>query len=897
MLSEIRIRLRALFRRQVVEQELEDELHFHLEHEVEKHVRAGLTRAQAERRAHAAFGGLDVVKEEARDARGIALLDALLQDLRYAWRALRARPGFAAGVILTLGLGMGANTAMFGIVDRLLLRPPAGLRAAERVHRVYVSYLWNGNPTMDRQLAYLRYLDLGQLSRSFEASAAFATRPLPVGEGEQTRELEVTAASASYFDFFAVRPVLGRFYTRREDERPAGARVAVLGYGFWQSQYAGSRTVLGQTLHVGEAAYTIIGVAPKPFVGIAEGRAPAVFIPITAYGHARNTDFADHYGWSWLEMMVRRRPGESIDAANADLSAAHARSWEQERQRSSSMPSAEQSRAGGELASVLMGRGPQAGADAKVVAWVMGVALVVLLIACANVINLLLARALHRRREIALRLALGITRVRLLQQLMVESLLFALLGGALGLALAQWGGGALRSLFPGADSTRAVATDARTLAFMAVLTLGLVLLTGLTPALQTLRSDLAGALKAGMRDSAYRKSRLRTGLLLFQGALSVMLLVGAGLFVRSLLNVRSFRLGYDVDNVIYVDAELRGANLKQPELYGLLDRLQAAAQKTPGVHSATLAVSVPFWGSEGRGVPFVPGRDSIGRLGRFTLQTGSVNYFETMGTRIVRGRGFTEQDGANALPIVVVTQAMARALWPGLDPIGKQMRIGNDTMPFLTVVGVAEDIRSRRIRDDPNFWYYLPVAQYRKLFGASRGGLFVRVRGNTEDQLQSLRQRLQAEMPAPAYIRLATMHELIEPQRRSWQFGATMFVAFAALALILAAIGLYSVIAYAVAQRTRELGVRIALGASTRSVLGLIAGQGIVFAVAGISLGSAAALVAARWVEPLLFSVSARDPLVYATVAGLLIIVALAATLRPALRATRVDPLIALRAD
>jgi predicted permease len=897
MISDLRFRLRALFRRRVMEQELDEEVRFHLDREAEKYVRRGLPRAEAERRARAAFGGLDVIKEEARDARGIARLDAVLQDVRYAWRVMKGRPGFTAAVVLTLGLGVGANTAMFGIMDRLLLRAPAMMRSPERVHRVYLSYLWNGRLNTEHNHAYRRYLDLALQTRSFDASAAFDNRPLPVGLGEQARELDVTAASASYFELFDVRPVLGRFYSAREDRLPAGERVAVLSYGFWQSEFGGARDVLGKTLHVGEELYTVIGVAPRQFAGIADGTAPALFIPITAFAHMRNRDFADHYGWTWLEIVVRRKAGVPGEVADADLNAAYARSWEREREGSPTMPSATLSRTRGEIAPLLLGRGPQAGPDARVVVWIMGVAFIVLLIACANVVNLLLARAVHRQREIALRLALGITRARLGQQLMIESLLLALLGGAVGLALAQWGGGVLRSLFLPTESAHAITTDARTLAFTATLVLGLALLTGLLPALQSLRPDVAGALKAGMRGSAYRGSKLRTGLLLFQGALSVVLLVGAGLFVRSLLNVRSFRLGYDVDPIVYVDMNLRGVELNQAQLYALTDRLQRAAGSTPGVHSATVAVSVPFWGSEGRGVPFVAGRDSLGRLGRFTLQAGSFNYFETMGTRIVRGRGFTKQDGASGLPVVVVTQAMARALWPDQDPIGKQMRIGNDTMPFLTVVGVAEEIRSSRISDDPNFWYYLPMPQYRQLFGTTRANLFVRVRGNPDDALQALRRRLQAELPAPAYVKLATMHQLVEPQRRSWEFGATMFVAFAGLALTLAGIGLYSVIAYAVAQRTRELGVRIALGASARSVIGLIAGQGIMFAAAGITLGSAAALLAARWIEPLLFSVSARDPVIYAAVAALLLLVAMVATLRPALRALRVDPLEALRAD
>jgi predicted permease len=401
-----------------------------------------------------------------------------------------------------------------------------------------------------------------------------------------------------------------------------------------------------------------------------------------------------------------------------------------------------------------------------------------------------------------------------------------------------------------------------------------------------------------MRGSTYRSSRLRTALLLLQAALSVVLLVGAGLFVRSLANVRSYRLGYDVDPNVLISGNMRGLELADVEANALADRLLAAAASVPGVSGATLVVSVPFLGNEGRGAPFVPGVDSIRKLGRFMLQAGSPRYFEVAGTRILRGRGFSNNDVATAQPVVVINQAMANAIWPEKDPIGQQMRIGGDTLPFLTVVGIAEDIRGRQFTGDPEFWYYLPMAQYRALFGAGFGpNLFVRVAGDPEDYVPVLRQRLQREMPGAAYINVMPLRALVAPQQRAWRFGATMFVVFATLALVLAAIGLYSVVAYTVAQRTRELGIRIALGASVGAVLRMIVRQGAVFAVAGITAGSAVALLAARWIEPLLFDTPARDPAVFMAVAAILLCVAFAATVRPALRATRVDPTITLRAE
>jgi predicted permease len=809
---------------------------------------------------------------------------------------LKGRPAFAAGIVLTLGLGIGANTAMFGIVDRLLFRPPAHLQDAERVHRVYLSALWNGSLNTERNFEYLRYLDLNSFSSSFDASAVFDTHRTAIGTGEHMREVNVTAASASLFEFFAVRPVLGRFFTEAEDRVPAGEHVVVLSHAYWQSAFGASNGVLGQSLQIGDASYTIIGVAPRDFNGLSETAAIALFIPVTAFAYNRAPGYADNYGWSWLEMVVRRKPAVSVAAARTDLTAAYAQSWELQRQSSPGQQSATDARVSAEIASVLLGRGPQAGPETRVVAWVMGVAVIVLLIACANVINLLLARSVQRRREIALRLALGVSRPRLLQQLVTETLLLAFLGGALGLALAQWGGHTLRALFLPDETVGAVAGDVRTLLFTAGSTLALALLTGIAPALQALGEDVASTLRAGARDSGYRRSVLRSALLVFQGALSVLLLVGAGLFVRSLLNVRSLRLGYDVDSVVLIERELRGTELSRSQRNVLEERSLAAALEVPGVRSATRAISVPFWSTEGRGAPYVEGRDSLAKLGWFRLQAGSPEYFETVGTRIVRGRAFTSADNAGAPPVVVVNQTMAGALWPGEDAIGQRMRIGNDTMPFLTVIGIAEDMRALAL-EGPEFWYYLPVDQFLARFGSETSNMFVRVDGRAENFVEPLRSRIQRSMPGAAFVRATAMRNVVAPQQRAWQLGATMFVAFAGLALALAAIGLYSVVAYGVAARTRELGVRIALGATLGNIAQQVIGHGVAFAAAGIAIGGAIALLAARWIEPLLFDAPARDPLVFGIVTAILLVVALLATVRPALRATRVDPTIALRAE
>lgn len=372
----------------------------------------------------------------------------------------------------------------------------------------------------------------------------------------------------------------------------------------------------------------------------------------------------------------------------------------------------------------------------------------------------------------------------------------------------------------------------------------------------------------------------------------MLLLVGAGLFVQSLRNVRSLRLGYDVDPVLYVSLNTRGLKQTDDEAIALRQRLLETARAVPEVQSVALGLTVPFWDTWTEGL-FVPGVDSVSRLGMFTLQSVSPEYFATMGTRILRGRGIEREDRQGTPGVVVVSETMARTLWPGAEALGQCMKIGADSMPCTTVVGIAEDIKQNQLADDGGLHYYMPIAQYHP----EAAVLFARVAGNAEGQVESLRRALQSLMPGNTYVTVTSMREIVEPEVQSWRLGATMFVAFGGLALVLAAIGLYSVIAYDVAQRTHELGIRIALGARMRDVVLLVVGDGMRVAIVGGATGAAAALVAGRWLEPLLFNESPRDPLVYSTVAGVLLCAVLLASGIPALRAVHVDPNEALRTE
>jgi putative ABC transport system permease protein len=826
-------------------------------------------------------------------------VENLLQDLRYAARGLRARPAFTLAVVVTLGLGIGANAAMFSVIDRLLFRPPPMLKDPALTHRVYLGTTNRGRETLTANLAIGRSLDLARTTSSFSRFAQFTRRDLAVGQGSDSREMSVGVVTASFFDFFDAPPALGRNFTGAEDSTPSGTPVVVISYSYWQTQFGGRRDALGASMRIGPLVYTIIGVEPAGFAGVWPDQPPVAYIPLSSYASTLDSEAAGPRWWTnhrsvWSTTMAMRRPGVSVATASADLTNQFRAIYAAELLEAPHDTPMELAKPRALAASIIAERGPRTTQLTKVATWISGVALVVLLIACANVANLLLARALNRRREIAVRLALGVSRGRLLSMLFTESLLLGLCGGAAGIAVAQAGSGFLRAAFLAKSAPMNVVADPRTMLFAAAGALVVGLVTGLAPAFQLGKVSLTDDLKMGAREGRYQRSPLRLGLIIVQGALSVVLLVGAGLFVRSLSNVRQTRLGYDVDPVLVLSLNTRDVTLDPAQTQILKEKLLANAKALPEVQNASRQISAPFRGSMIASL-YIAGIDTVSKLGDFALNAVSPGYFATLGTRIIRGRGITDADRAGAPGAMVVSQRMATRLWPNADAIGQCVKVEADTAPCTYVVGIAEDIKSQRLDDSPDdYYYYLAIAQFHPDFG----GLFIRTRANNgADVAESIRRRLQPDMPGGSYLTVTPFSEVIGRQTASWSLGASMFLALGILALVLAAIGLFSVISYNVAQRRHELGVRMALGAQQVDLVGLVVREGMRLGLIGVGLGGVAAYTSGRWIAPLLFKASPHDPVVFGVVVSVLLIVAFVASLIPARRAASVDPIQALRSE
>jgi putative ABC transport system permease protein len=885
--------------------DIEQEIDFHFQETVDALVAAGMdhraARYEAERRygdrrrhasamrsAHAPAGPLPL--------RLAALWTGLVAEVRIAARTLRRSPGYTVTAIATLALVSGANLTMFGIADGLTFRPLRYLKAPDEVHRVYWQWTDNGARTTSASTQYTRFVDFTRETRTLADVAAFAERSLPVGDNDAAQQRPVATVSASYFRFFDAQPVRGRFFTEAEDVIPRGADVAVLGYGFWRSTFGGS-DVVGQVLRVGDIRATIIGVAPDGFDGLNDGRPAAVFVPMTTYAASTGTSdsktYFSAYKWGWVHLLARREKGIDLATANADATRIFRATWPTFVADNPHLPAADEAEPRAVLAGLRTGAGPTAGPEARTALWLFGVAGAVLLIGCANVANLSLARSLARQKEIGVKRALGISTARLVAGVYAEAMLLAVGAGIAALAIAQL---TRTALSPALRSLRlaelSVFSDNRTLVLTAALAVLSAVLTGWLPSL-LLRRTGALLLQGGSRGVTSEGRRARGILLAGQAMLSVALLVGAGLFVRSLIAVRSSSLGYDPSRVLIVNRFIPPGGFDTVLQATLREALLRSARALPSVESAAWMSSAPFISTSWTDL-HVPGLDNATALGPFTFQATTADYFNTMGTRIVRGRALRADDTIGTPAVAVVSESMARTLWPGRDALGQCFRMRTADSPCREVVGIAEDIVQRELAEGPRLHYYVPIDQYPRTFGT---GLLIRLRDAPARTADDVRVALQRGLPAGMYLVAQPLADVVVDQQAPWRMGASILMAFSVLALIVAGIGLFGSVSYDIAQRSRECALRIALGADRRMIAGMIVGRSVRVVLIGVVPGLLVAAAFGRWIQPLLYRTPAFDPLTFTVAAGLMLSVAVTASAWPAVRAARVDPNTTLRSE
>ena len=847
------------------------------------------------------------------------LSETVTQDFRYAARALRLRPGFTLTVVVTLALGIGANAVMFGILDRLLLRAPEHIVAPERVVQIHTS--WVGSDAVQTTQPYALYKDLLAQVPHFQSIAVYTPTSLgrnyyPLGRVVGASRVAGAQVTPSFFTILGVRPEVGRFFQEDEAGESNPQKLAVIGYGFWQRHFGGRRDAIGAPLDIGADRYTVVGVAPKGFTGV-ELSDIDVWLPIASADGLRfvkGPEWRTTRSSQWLNIIARLAPGATPERSLAQATAAYrafARARNVDSERGGGGPSTVSSSSDNPdsmtviLGSVIPGRSPSTfGLSAKsgvvqVSRLLGGVSLLVLLLACANVANLMLVRALHRRREIAVRLALGISRQRLIAQVFLEALLLATLGSIGAIAIAFFGSGLVRTLLIPDAAWTGSALDLRVLGATAAAALLAAILTSLLPVVQATNPELSGELKSGAREGVVSRSYTRATLMATQTALALVLLAGAALFLRSLQRAMHSPYGIDLDRVVVASIEHRTVGLSNAEARQLYLRFAERARTVPGISASAVSIAHSFglgWGTS------VHSRGQRLRLEQgFSQYAITPDYFRVMGIRLVEGRVFGDADREGSPLVAIVNETAARAFWPRGEVIGQCVQVGSDTMPCTTIVGVVTNAQRQQLVEGPIPQIYRPLLQLAPAITDNVVSLFgftLLARADHPDNVvESLHRSIQSVAPNVPYAHVRTLRSQFGRHTRSWTLGASMFSVFGALALLLAAIGLYSVVVFTLAQRRHEYGVRVALGATGGHLVWITILRGLLPATAGLVVGLALALAGGKVVGSMLFQTPPNDPLLLGSVSALLLGAAGLACLLPGLRAARTDPMVALRAE
>ncbi len=889
-LDGMRHRLRTLFRSESYERELREEMELHLELDAQQQGDAWAARRR--------FGNRTGHAEEVRRQTWLNALDTLSRDWAFAWRSMRRAPGVAATVIVTLALGIGANAATFSFLDEMYLRPPAGIREPATLRRIWIEHTRTGDgvPFKTQHMHYPMYQALAAATGDSSSVALYTSdRSLRVGRALDAPRIRIIYASANYFDVLGVRAERGRLFTRDESQFRDPRNVVVLSDAFWRSNLGAREDVLGTQLDVGSRSHTIVGILAPPFRGLGVQSADA-WVPLATY---------EKPGWMkepWWESINIYSFGSVIRVSQSFSERAFAvRATQQLRilnrekfgARADTLMTAE-------TGSIIEARGPgEQGQELLISTRLGGGAAILLVIAVANVINILLARTTARRREIALRLALGVSRSQLVRLLVTESMLLTAIAASVAACVGWWGGAALRHLLlPDVEWTKS-AFDSRIALFTVAVAGGAGLIAALVPAMQSSRADVATALTESAQGGGRRhRSILRRSLVIAQAGLSLTLVLGAALFVQSLRNVQSIDIGYDASRLLFAHPRFAEGDEPPPATIaaGLRD-VARRLQRHPGVEVSASVAMQPMQGFSF--VQFYYGADSAAKLGRYapTVSVVSPRFFAAAGIGMRQGRGFTLDSTDSPPAEVVVNDEAARLLWPGQSALGQCIVFVKRGTPCVTVVGVSETVRRDRVLESSALpQIYLPLGNHAmpEYKGTT---LMVRAQpasfGAVTAQLHAL---IRETWPA-SVAEITPMTASLEPEYRPWRLGATLFSTFAILAVLVAAVGIFGTVSYDVTQRRREFGIRLALGAGVGKVLRQVLGESTRTVAIGVLVGIAGSLALGRLIASLLYDIAPNDPSTMLAVGALLLAISVFAALIPAWRAMHVDPVETLRSD